>query len=794
MGSALSEPCYTSLWSGVDTLPMDEETIDQISSDSMSRLSSAGSLASDAPSSASHTRIDAPSTLRIKRHRIHVTDTIPYDCIDAPLTDADVYLFDLDVWMHSSGYDDALQRLLNALGNQVIQYAAPPHRQLLEHARFVWAEQVYDSLYQMCCERELIVTLSGNGDLSPSGDACLALFCFISDFPEFRPLFPALLRVDSSFVMTICLGVRPSQGMSPATFYTQLHIANMSLKHLDSFVADQEKRLHVVPYPPKRQRRYTVVFDFIKTLIIIEYIRRVLVGDSNFVSTLTNHQSLFNCPTASYVRCLQCYSTGLYETLGNTLRDSKDLGVLFCVACRQLKIPCVCLDLNDRTACAIYLEGIWYLTDVEHTVIVSRLNSTGLFNVPLDLCQELFPPATRTHASLLRTAETQEAVLGKYNLDFLEDSCLFIGELQDSLNYLSSLSNDVFAQYTDVLDVQLASQPRFINFAQQPNVLALKSTKSSQFPASPSITSTPHASTRIQDGSQNVVEGEDPQPTGEQSSDTDEPQTPLFKPKLLKRSTTFIQAPHRTTLSQVVIEPDSRILASIRTGILRALQTGRFYLTGWIVSQEKISEAVVPIGIDGPQLEALRYTIYGLIERVLCDMRVDEFSIDEKKNMGAKGSTQTKRSRPDVFAVAPSHISVRLERGLFYRAQFFKDPYMAREPFIAGPDGPNLLTPLIHRSQAFATCIARLRALLDSHIFDNHVRFLLVFDNQGFSGMLVERDEQRLLHNVDKLTRAAFSASKFAQKEAMTRKARVIIGGAERIYVLLEAAKLLRGS
>ncbi|TNJ30355.1 hypothetical protein GMRT_11380 [Giardia muris] len=794
MGSALSEPCYTSLWSGADTPSIDEETLDQISSDSMSRLSSAGSLASDAPSSASHTRVDASNTLRTKRHRIHVADTIPCDCIDAPLTDADVYLFDLDDWKRCAGYEEALQRLTSALGDEAVQYVAPPHRHLLEHARLAWAEQVYDLLYQMCCEGELIATLPGNGDLSPSGDTCLALFCFISDFPEFRPLFPALLRVDSSIVMTVCLGVRPLQGISPANFYTHLHTANMSLTHLDSFVTEQEKRLHVVSYPPKRQRRYMVAFDFIKTLIIVEFIRRVLVGDSSFVSTLANHHSLFNCPTASYVRSLQCYSTGVYEALGNTLRESKDLGVLFCVACRRLRIPCVCLDLSDRTACAIYLEGIWYLTDVEHTVIVSRLNSTGLYNVPLDLCQEFFPPATRIHASLLRTAEVQKAVLGKYNMDFLEDSCLFIGELQDALNYLSSLSNDVFTQYIDVLDVQLASQPRFINFAQQPNVLALKTTKLSQFPASPSIISTPQASIRIQDGPQNMTEGEDPQPTGDPSSDTDEPQTPILKPKLLKRSTTFIQAPHRTTLSQAVIEPDSRILTSIRSGILRALQTGRFYLTGWIVSQEKISEAVIPINIDGSQLEALRYTLYGLIERVLCDMRVDEFSIEDKKSMGARGSTQTKRSRPDVFAVAPSHISVRLERGLFYRAQLFKDPYMAREPFIAGPDGPNLLTPLIHQSDVFSTCITRLRALLDSHIFDNHVRFLLVFDNQGFSGLLTERDEQRLLHNVDKLTRAAFGASKFAQKEAMTRKARVIIGGAGRIYVLLEAAKLLRGS
>lgn len=648
-------------------------------------------------------------------------------------------------------------------------------------------------------------------------------------------------------VTTVCFNAYPSPWSSPASIWCRkLRTQDHLCQHMQQFLADYQRKLRVKTVSAGEAvhsvKRYKVDYSFVIELLVFDIIRRILVGDASLAIVMSNLLPIFSCTNASYTRAIYTNSPkDIYSVMTNTIGSPSIIPDLFQLLLNKAGVPAFRIQFSETLiGNLVAIEGVWYVVDTIKYVTATRFYGSDYVNIPLHWYCRLFP---RT-SSLLYTAgfpilysvdrtEATEPVTSlsslKYNLNFIKNQCFCVSELYDAMNFLKDRDEEVHKRIRRTLDAVLPITPKVVLF-NQPASLSntgsftsiLQLTNSPLTPTGRPPSTLREPSPRRAKTSTNIAKSKLSPPLNKQSASP----AKKFIYRQLGNSTSYIQASERISLSQTLVDMEGPAAQTLLKGLSYILHTGAYSMHGWILPEDctfdgytlgpntnhssaaasttaSLTSAPNPCvsqALSDLDLCVMRYAIYTLVERLLAELKIELDSCSPNLKL----STPPLSARPSSIGrhtqkaetsmmLAISNFQVRVEQQCFYRIQFFKDTIMARQPFILKEHrlSIDMMTKLSTDTESFKIVVAKLKEHVDTLVFDNKLRMILVFDDQNFSTPITEEEEHSLLSNMNKLLKHVFYASKCSNREQMTRKGRGILGSNGRLYFLIEFVKLL---
>lgn len=652
---------------------------------------------------------------------------------------------------------------------------------------------------------------------------------------------------DNSIVTTVCFNAYPGPWSPSASIWCRkLRAQECLYQHIHQLLADYQKKLRVKTILAgdaiHSTKKYKIDYSFVIELIAFDIIRRILVGDASLSLVMSNLLPIFSCTSASYVRAIHTNPRDIYSVMTNTVGSPLAIPDLFQLILNKAGVPAFRVQFSETfVGNLVALEGVWYVVDTIKYVTASRFYGSDYVNVPLHWYCKLFPQASNLLCTNIfpilysvNSTETDgsETILSslKYNLNFIKNQCFHISGLQDAMSFFDDQNEEAQERIRRTLDTVLSVAPKIVSF-NQPVSLSHTGSLSSilQLVNSP-LTPTGRPSSTIRDSSPSKAKTPSksirskPPPISNKQSNS--PTIKRFVHRRLGNSTSYIQANERISLSQTLVNIDDPGAQALMKGLRYILYTGAYSIHGWIIPEDCKFDSYTlgpnanrsnittcmgnahnpPLGMMASQSQgdtdscSIRYAIYTLLERLLAELKV---SIDSYPP-NLKLSTPPLSSRPSSIGrhtqktdismtIAISNFQVRVEQQCFYRIQFFRDTVMAKQPFVLKEHrlSINMATKLSVDAEEFKSVVSKLKEYVDTLVFDNKLRMMIVFDDQAFSVPVTEEEEYNLLNNMNKLLKHVFYASKCSSREQMTRKGRGILGGNGKLYFLIEFVKLL---
>ncbi|EFO64459.1 Hypothetical protein GLP15_1381 [Giardia lamblia P15] len=648
-------------------------------------------------------------------------------------------------------------------------------------------------------------------------------------------------------VTTVCFNAYPGLWSSPASIWCRkLRVQNHLCQHIQQFLADYQKKLRVknmlAGEAISNVKKYKLDYSFVIELLVFDIIRRILVGDANLAIVMSNLLPIFSCTNASYTRAIHTNSPkDIYSIMTNTIGSPSSIPDLFQLLLNKVGIPAFRIQFSETFAGnLVAIEGVWYVVDTIKYVTATRFYGSDYVNIPLHWYCRLFPQTSNLLCTasfpILYSADLTEATDPvtslsslKYNLNFIKNQCFCVSELYDAMSFLKDRDEEVHKRIRRTLDTTLSITPKIVSF-NQPASLSntgsftsiLQLTNSPLTPTGRPPSTLREPSPRRAKTSTNLTKSKSSPPLNKQST------SPIkkFIYRQLGNSTSYIQANERISLSQTLVNMEGSAAQTLMKGLSYILHTGAYSMHGWILPKDctfdgytvgsKInnsnttSSTITPLTpasnlcvsqpLSDLDLYAMRYAIYTLLERLLAELKIalDSCSPNLKLNtppLSARPSSigRHMQKAETSMMLAISNFQVRIEQQCFYRIQFFKDTIMARQPFILKEHKLSLdmMTRLNTDTENFKNAVTKLKEHIDTLVFDNKLRMMLVFDDQNFSTPITEEEEYNLLSSMNKLLKHVFYASKCSSREQMTRKGRGILGSNGRLYFLVEFVKLL---
>ena len=649
-------------------------------------------------------------------------------------------------------------------------------------------------------------------------------------------------------VTTVCFNAYPGPWSSPASIWCRkLRAQEQVYQHISHFIADYQKKLRVRTVVAGETitstKKYKIDYNFVIELLAFDILRRILVGDASLTLVMTNLLPIFSCTNASYVRTI-CTSSlkDIYSVMTNIVGSLSTIPDLFQFILNKAGIPAFRIQFSEAfNGNLIAIEGVWYVVDTIKYVTATRFYGSDYVNVPLHWYCRLFPQLSNLlcisifpilySADPIKATESDTPLSSlKYNLNFIKNQCFFISELHDAISYFKDQDEEAQERMRRTLDATLSISPKVVSFNQPVSLSHTGSFTSILQLANSPLTPVGRPASTVRETSpgkaktpSKSVKPRLPHTLGNQTSS---PTTKRFLYRRIGSSTSYIQANERISLSQTLVDVNAPAAQTLLKGLHYILHTGTYSMHGWLLPEDckfdgftlgsngtgsnTITATVTsstPIqSIHSSQLQgdldsySMRYALYTLLERLLAELKVsvDSSSLNLKLStppLSARPSSlgrQTQKTENSMM-IAISNFQVRIEQQCFYRIQFFKDTIMAKQPFIL-KDHRLVIDMGIKTSvdtDAFKNVVAKLKEYVDTLVFDNKMRMMIVFDDQTFSTPTTEEEEYNLLNNMNKLLKHVFYASKCSSREQMTRKGRGILGNNRRLYFLIEFVRLV---